>query len=247
MTISFKKKFIDLEWGCAHQEVISPLATSNIKICFVEVENLTTLAEKLNSLVLDTSWMTSLDKGIRRQYDYTVKETAGLLIEIFKAVPISDRIGEEFGEVMVSIGSARGLEQIFRHIRIPIAELWKPQAKQNEGFDFHTTCTSEFVNFGEAKFSGSANPHGLAMKQAARFISEQKHLRDRAHLVNFVNKTSIDLLDDDGFGVIAAFSINSATPLDIFKNALKTAIKFTEENDIHSLYLVGVNEKCPSK
>ena len=143
---------------------------------------------------------------------------------------------------MVSIGSARGLEQIFLHSKVPIAELWKPQAKQNEGFDFHTVCGRDLINFGEAKFSSSKNPHGPAIIQAGRFISEEKHLRDRAHLVNLVQPKSISHLDNDDFGVIVAFSINSPNPLGIFKNALETAQSFATENGIENIYLVGVSE-----
>ncbi|CRL50734.1 hypothetical protein [Pseudomonas sp. URMO17WK12:I11] len=240
--LNFSAEVVDSDWGCAYQEVADSIGITDVKACFVKVTNIDNFAEQLGSWVLDTSWMMDLDKGVRRQYDYTVKETAKLLVEIFRSASGGGKIGEEFGELMVSIGSARGLEQIFRHAKIPIAELWKPQAKQNEGFDFHTVCTGKLVNFGEAKFSSSKNPHGPALEQASRFISEQKHLRDRAHLVNFVTTDSIGFLDDDKFGVIAAFSINSPNPLVIFQNALETALIFAKENSIKNLYLVGVGE-----
>ena len=242
--LNFSAEILDPDWGCAYQEIADSVDIGDIKVCFVKVNNLTSFAEQLSGWVLDTSWMTDLDKGVRRQYDYTVKETSNILVEIFKSASGGGRIGEEFGELMVSIGSARALEQIFHHAKIPIAELWKPQAKQNEGFDFHTVCKQDLVNFGEAKFSARKNPHGSAIDQAGRFISEQKHLRDRVHLVNLVTPKSINHLDGDNFGVIAAFSINSSNPLGIFQNALQTAINFVQETSIKSLYLVGVGEEC---
>ncbi|WP_330565904.1 hypothetical protein [Pseudomonas yamanorum] len=240
--LSFSSRIIDANWGCTYQEVVESLGGIDVKVCYVEVENVNTFAEQLAGWVLDTSWMADLDKGTRRQYDYTVKETSDILVEVFRSAAGSGKIGEEFGELMVSIGSARGLEQVFHHAKVPIAELWKPQALQNEGFDFHTVCTDEFVNFGEAKFSSSKNPHGPALDQVSRFISEQKHLRDRGHLLNLVGANSIAHLDDDRFGVVAAFSINSLSPLVVFQNALKTGLEFVGGKAVKVLYLVGVGE-----
>lgn len=242
VVLNFSSKVIDPDWGCDYQEVIISLGCADVKICYVEVKNIDVFAEQLTGWVLDTSWMTGLDRGIRRQYDYTVKETSKLLIDIFRSAAGAGKVGEEFGELMVSIGSARGLEQIFNHAKVPIAELWKPQAKQNEGFDFHTVCKNEFVNFGEAKFSSSKNPHGPAMEQVNRFINEEKHLRDRGHLLNLVAANSIAHLDDDRFGAVAAFSINSQKPLAIFQNALETALEFVKGKSVKFLYLVGVGE-----
>lgn len=244
MSLAFEAPVDDEEWGCTYREVAIAAGTGNIKLCFVEVADRGNFAKQLSGLILDTSWMASLDKGVRRQYDYTVRETASILLKIFEEAAGEGEIASEFGELMVSLGSARGLEAVFEHIKVPLAELWKPQAKQNEGFDFHTVCLDEYVNFGEAKFSSSANPHGLALSQAHGFLEEEKHLRDRAHLVNFVSSKSIDQLDDDDFGVIAAFSVNSANPLVIFKNAVETAADFVAKKKIKAVYLVGVGAKC---
>ncbi|MDH1145161.1 hypothetical protein N5C60_11085 [Pseudomonas mosselii] len=232
----------DLEWGCSHYEIADSLGYRDVKICLVSVRSLKDFSEKLTGTVLDTSWMMSLDRGVRRQYDYTVRETAAALVEVFGKTSAEGTIGAEFGELMVSIGSARALEQVFEHVRLPIAELWKPQLKQNEGFDFHTVCGSKFINFGEAKYSGSSNPHGLAIGQASDFIKVEKHFRDRAHLEKLACPISISNLDDDKFGVVAAFSVNSDNPMLIFKNALESAKAFVGENSVSGFYLVGVKE-----
>lgn len=242
MDLIFGFPSLDPVWGCTYREISASLGIPNIKICFVRVDNVELFAEKLGADVLDTSWMANLDRGVRRQYDYTVRETAAALVKIFKSAAGAGKVGAEFGELMVSIGSSKALEQMFEHSKIPIAELWKPQVKQNEGFDFHTVCPDNFINFGEAKFSASANPHGLALNQAAKFLSVEKHLRDRAHLVNLVGELSIDNLDNDKYGVVAAFSINSSNTLLVFKNALESAIEFLGHNRVSSLYLVGVGE-----
>jgi hypothetical protein len=241
MSVTFGSSVVDAEWGCSHQEAQIALIKENIKICFVKVSSLSDFAGKLTQVVLDTSWMTSLDKGTQRQYTYTVNETKNILVEIFEDAQKNNALNEEFGELMVSIGSARALENIFLHVKVPLAELWKPQAKQNEGFDFHTVCADELINFGEAKYSAKGNPHGLAITQADGFVDQEKHFRDRAHLKSLVKLGAIDKLDDDRFGVVAAFSLNSNNPELIFRNALSSAQAVLKTGKITNFYLVGVS------
>jgi hypothetical protein len=242
MGLSLKDPSDDISWGCSFQEVLDAAGLPNIKVCYVQVRDVAAFAQALGALVLDQSWMTALDHGVRRQYDYTARETAAALIDIFQATSTTGSIGVEFGELLVSIGSARALETIFTHVAIPIAELWKPQIKQNEGFDFHTTCPESYINFGEAKYSGTINPHGLAISQAADFLSAEKHLRDRGHLVNLVDASSIALLDADKFGLVAAFSINSKDPLKIFSNAIASAKTLISKHRVERFYVVGISK-----
>jgi hypothetical protein len=244
MSLNLSNEIYDAEWGCSHQEVINALGHKGVKVCYVTVSNLNEFAKKITNIVLDNSWMTTLDHGTRRAYETTVGETASALVQIFRDTASIGTVGAEFGEVMVSLGSARALEQVFNHLSTPIAELWKPQKGQNEGFDFHTVCSSEHINFGEAKYSGSATPHGLAITQAGRFVSEKKHLRDRVHLISLVSKQSIDNLDQDNFGVVAAFSLNAKNPLVIFKNAMASAATLIATHRITNFYLVGVRDEC---
>jgi len=183
--LSFAVEVVDPDWGCAYKEVVDSLGGTSIKVCFVTVKDVGKFAEKLTGWVLDTSWMADLDKGVRRQYDFTVKETSQILVDVFK---------------------------------------------------------SALVNFGEAKFSSDKNPHGPALDQIDRFVTEEKHLRDRAHLINLVGDNPIEHLDNDRFGIVAAFSVNSDNPLLVFKGALKTALALAAGKNISSLYLVGVGE-----
>jgi hypothetical protein len=240
MDMTFLPQQLDSDWGCAFQEVQSLVGVPNIKIGFVEVTKLEDFALQLSKSVIDNSWMTNLDVAIRRAYDRTVKETAEKLVKVFKATSAAGTVGTDFGEVMVSIGSAYALEKIFAHVKLPIAELWKPQLSQNEGFDFHTTCPDQFINFGEAKYSGSGNPYNLAISQAKDFIEAEKHLRDSVHLMHLVEEGSIDKLNKDEFGIVAAFSVNAKNPALILANAVKAAQQLIDDKSIKKFYLVGV-------
>ncbi len=240
--IKYGKQITDIDWGCEHFEVEYSSQGENVKLCFIEISDIQKIASALTSQVLNTSWMMKLDKGTKRSYDKTVEETAQKLVEVFKSAGGTGKVASEFGESMVSMGSARALEMLFNHFVLPVAELWKPQAKQNEGFDFHTVCPEEVINFGEAKFSSvkSKNPHYDAIPQACDFIDAEKHFRDRVHLLNLVSENAIKNLDDEDFGVIAAFSINSDNPLDILENAFESAQKEFSSRNVKFVYLVGV-------
>jgi len=239
--LSYGSQYSDADWGCDYLEVKSSSAIENIKICHVKVNDVKRISEALAKNVLDTSWMTDLDLGSKRAYDKTVHETAAALVKVFESTKKPSDVGSEFGEVMVSIGSTKALEKIFDHIILPIAELWKPQVKQNEGFDFHTVCSEDIINFGEAKYSGVINPHGNAITQSEGFIEDQKHLRDYVHLSGLVSDAAIKNLNNDSFGVVASFSINTSDPLKILKNAIKKAQEKLKSDKIKSVYLVGVS------
>lgn len=230
----------DADWGCDHFDLSSP-PTANIRACRVSITDITKLAAELTRTVVDTSWMSHLDKGARRAYEKTVAETADLLVEIFSAVDPASGVAADFGELMVSMGSARALKMVFSHSEVPLSELWKPQVKQNEGFDFHTICPGSFVNFGEAKYSSTGNPHGLALEQISDFLTAEKHYRDRTHLVNIVPASAINKLDDNEFGVIAAFSLNSKNQELVINNAVKAAEKLAAKHQISQIFLVGVS------
>lgn len=232
----------DVDWGCDHLE-LPALATGSIRACKVTVSDVGKLAEELAKTVVDTSWMAGLDKGARRAYEKTVAETAGVLVDIFKAVSPSGPtvvIKEDFGELMVSMGAARALCQIFGHYEVPLAELWKPQVKQNEGFDFHTVCKYERINFGEAKYSAKKSPHGVAVDQISKFIAAEKHFRDRPHLEKLVSASAIQNLDNEEFGVVAAFSVNADNPDVVLKNAIEKAKALAGAHKISQIYLIGV-------
>lgn len=234
------------EWGCDFVKLSSD--SLNAYLCLVEINNLDYIAQQCIASISNEAWMNKLDPRVKRSYTKTVKETAEVLQEIFKSYlqkedSSNSSIGSEFGEIMVSIGSSGALSAVLSHKSLPVAELWKPQIKQNEGFDFHTECNSPLINFGEAKFSSSASPHGEAIPQIKGFIIDEKHLRDRVHLVNLASSKAVDNFDADRFGAIVAFSINAKNPLKVMANALKSSIDQLSDLNIEKLYLVGVVHK----
>lgn len=241
LNMKYGKKHSDADWGCDYVEIDDVAAKKNIKVCYVKIKDIRKVSEALTIKVLDTSWMMNLDVGSKRAYDKTVQETANELVEIFQSISKPSDVGSEFGEIMVSIGSTKALEKIFSHVILPIAELWKPQIKQNEGFDFHTVCHNNLINFGEAKYSGITSPHGNAINQASKFIEDEKHLRDYVHLKNIVSSTAIDNLNNDSYGVVASFSINAVNPLDVLNNAIASAQDKLNSSKIKAVYLVGVS------
>lgn len=234
-----EKSISDPDWGLNHHDYVD-LHQEKVRVCLVSVKEIEKLAYELTAVVTDSSWIVTLDAGTRRAYENTVKETAGVLVKIFEAVNPNSPIAADFGEVMVSMGAARALEVIFRHKTVPLAELWKPQLKQNEGFDFHTECPTPLINFGEAKYSAAASPHGLAINQAGNFLKATKHLRDRPHLISVCSAEAVRHLDDDRLGVVVAFSVNGKDRDLILSNARDSAMKIAEKYALEQVFVVGV-------
>lgn len=232
----------DSEWGFTISEIENNLNIHNVKVCHVEILEIIKIATALSSSVIDTSWVMNLDARAQKAYRKTVDDTAKLLLDIIHATsPQQNSISEKFGEIMVSMGSARALAVVFDHISLPIAELWKPQKGQNEGFDFHTICSDKVIHFGEAKYSAKSTPHGKAINQASDFINEEKHLRDSIHLERLACNASMKNLDEDIFGVIAAFSLNVEKPMTAFKNAVQNVLNLDISKKAKTIYLVGVS------
>lgn len=240
--LDFGNEHNDDDWGCSHTEVISS-SNPKINFCHVNISDLEKIALELSRSVLDTSWIMDMDEGSRRSYERTASDTANSLVEVFNAAIDGDKVSGEFGELMVSMGSSRSLEVIFQHISLPISELWKPQRKQNEGFDFHTVCSKKVINFGEAKFKSlpAASPVSAAADQANSFFSEDKHYRDRVHLVSLVPDDAISNLDKGLCGMVIAFSMNAKNPLTVYMNAISKIESLEFFDEIESVYVVGVS------
>lgn len=229
----------DPTWGCEYWEV-SGLGDSNLRVCQVNVANIEALAASIVSTVIDNSWMADLDSLTRKGYEAAVSLTAPLLVALVNDVASSGSLTEDFGEIMVSVGSSRALSTIYGHVSLPISELWKPKKRNNEGFDFHTVCPMELVNFGEAKYSGYSSPHGMAISQICGFLKNKKHLMDVHYLGTLCSPASMSRLDLDEFGIIAAFSLNGINPGVILSNAAKAAKKLATSHEVEQVLLVGV-------
>lgn len=97
MTISYGQAILDASWGCEFTEVLDSTGVQFVKLCHVHVSQISQISKMLASSVVDTSWMVELDEGAREAYEYTVQETADLLINIFKAAEEAGSVIDEFG------------------------------------------------------------------------------------------------------------------------------------------------------
>lgn len=242
VTVKDKSEHHATNWGSIYKLLETEPILNNISICHIEINDLIYIAKALTQKVQNKSWMMSLDKGTRRQYEFTANETASELISIFNSpTDENEELTSEFGEVMVSISASEALSKMFEHISIPIAELWKPQKKQNEGFDFHTVCPDFLINFGEAKYSKNINPYSLSEEQTDDFFTVEKQYRDRTFLRDLVDEKAIANLDEDDYGAIIAFSINSSNIEEIFKNAILKVDTYNVLSKAKQIYIVGVS------
>jgi len=247
--LSYARNFPNATWGSTFFEVVNITGLEKVFLCHAQIADLEKVALELSNTVIDQNWILELDLRARRAYEATALKTAQALVEVFKTTTTSDnKVTSEFGELMVSMGASKALEIIFQHRCIPLAELWKPKLSQNEGFDFHTVCPNEIINFGEAKFSSTSSPYGGnpgdssgAGGQADGFIGASKHLMDGVHLGQLAGETAASNLDDDQYGVVLAFSINASNPLLVFKNALEQSQTYENLKGAQNIYIVGVS------
>lgn len=227
--------------GCQYSHIDIDSLPANIKICIININTYQLIAEKISKIILDFSWMSSLDPTIRLAYNKTVRETANKLNDICTKIIDKPQIEKDFGEIMISITASESLRQLFDHISLPISELWKEKLSGNPGFDFHTVCPTNLIHFGEAKYSSSDNPYDDAISQADRFIGEEKHYRDIPHLKTIIGKNEpIENLAKNKFSIVAAFSIKSDNPKLIIKNAIKKVSEYNLNTSAQNIYLVGV-------
>lgn len=248
---SYGRTFQEDTWGATFSEVISISSHANIFVCHTTVSDLNKIATQLSNNVINQSWIVGLDDRARRAYETTAQKTAQALVNLFKNIlSPSNKVVSEFGEFMISIGSSKALEIVFGHRCLPIAELWKPKLAQNEGFDFHTVCTENIINFGEAKFSSSHSPYGGntgdntgAGGQADGFIANVKHLMDAVHLGAIAGEDATGNLDKDVFGIVLAFSINAANPMLVLQNALTQSQTYENIKKAKNIYIVGVSHE----
>jgi hypothetical protein len=238
--LSKTKAWRDKSWGCKHFAISDSFKSENVHVCYLHVSDLNKIALKLTESVQDTSWIMTLDNRAQRAYKDTAQATVSKLVDIFQKAQDQDQIGKEFGELVVSMGAMRALQVVFGHSLIPVSEIWKPQLSGNEGFDFHTSCQTPLINFGEAKFKSLSSSFRSAIEQSDRFILKKKHLRDSIHLEKLFSEEANINLENDDFGVVAAFSINSNNPLKTLQRALETLSEFESIDDANVIYLVGV-------
>ena len=169
----FGNEHKDDDWGCIHTEVTST-TNKKIHLCHVNISDLKKIALELSRSVMDTSWIMDMDEGSRRSYIQTASDTADSLVKIFNTAADDNKISGEFGELMVSIGSSRSLDVIFKHTSLPISELWKPQEKGNEGFDFHTVCKKMSLILAKQNLNLLRQAHQYRMQQTKQTIFSPK-------------------------------------------------------------------------
>lgn len=249
--LSYGQIFPEEIWGSTFHEIAGVSDSGNIFICYGKISDLDKMALELTSSVNNYSWVIDLDHRARRAYQTTAQKTAEALVKIFKDIYSPDnKITSEFGELMVSMGSSKALEIVFGHRALPIAELWKPKLSQNEGFDFHTVCSKDIINFGEAKFSSNSSPYSGASGQSSGaggqadgFIAAEKHLMDGPHLGPIAGDIPAANLDSDIFGIVLAFSINAVNPLTILNNALMQSKTYENLKKAKNIYIVGISHE----
>lgn len=204
----------------------------------VKVDDISTKAKQMITMIQDTSWITELDIIERTAFEARAQPTINKLVsEILSKVTTT--LSDDFGEFLISVTAQDSLELQYSHRKVPLAELFKEKKSGNPGFDFHTETTTELLAYGEAKYSGNINPYTKALKQIKGFLDESKDKMELTDLRHFTSENSINNALNDKKAFVAAFSINSDNPRDIIENAL-SSVHIDDLLVYDELYIIGI-------
>lgn len=209
----------------------------------IKISNIDRRAEAMIEMISDTSWIEPLAATKKATFRATSKRTITELVKKIQGRVENDKLTENFGEYLVSDTALETLEQIYKHARVPLAELLKERITGNPGFDFHSECEVNLISFGEAKYSGKSSPYNRALKQIKDFVEMEKDTAELIVVENFVSKTAIDRCLNGEKAYTAAFSL-TGDPKQMFKNAIEN--KHLKKLLVHcELYLIGVEIDDP--
>lgn len=209
----------------------------------IKVSDIDSRADVMIDMISDTSWIAPLSATKKATFRATSKRTITELVKKIRERVEDDKLTEDFGEYLVSDAALQTLEQVYKHARVPLAELLKEKITGNPGFDFHSECEVNLITFGEAKYSGNSSPYNRALKQIKDFIELEKDMAELLVLENFVSEAATFRCLDGERGYAAAFSIND-DPERMFENAVKN--KHLAGLLVHNeLYLIGVEIDDP--
>ena len=204
----------------------------------IKISDLNHRAGQMIRHISDMSWIDKLGAVERLSFEARAERTVIKLVKLIKQRS-KNKLTEDFGEFLVSDSAQDVLVKQFDHIKVPLAELLKEKVSGNPGFDFHTESASNLISFGEAKYSGTINPHGKALSQIVEFIDKKKDEAELVDLQHFVTSNAVDNFMKGRKSYSAAFSINSNKPNRIMENAL-TSEFINKILDHPEIYLVGV-------
>ncbi|PLX69992.1 MAG: hypothetical protein C0603_03380 [Denitrovibrio sp.] len=211
----------------------------NVKIIEVKVRDVAPIIQEIINDLLDTSWVTSLDVLNQRSLLARAKPTIEEIVtNIFSRS--DDKLTSDSGEYFVSCSSQYVLECYCNHSRVILSELFGKKITGNPSFDFHTETNTSLIAFGEAKYSSSGSPYGVALSQINKFLSDEKDLQDMADIRHFVSDDANDNFIDDKKAFIASFSLNAKSHEIVFNNLIKDD-NFKKLLRYNELYIIGVS------
>ncbi|SFD02099.1 hypothetical protein SAMN05421780_1234 [Flexibacter flexilis DSM 6793] len=207
---------------------------------YLRITNWKSVISEFETHISDTSWIGKLnDKTAQISFRANVERTINKIVNDIIA-KVSSSVNKDIGEYLISYTAQCALEKEYRHQKIPLAELWKEKVSGNPGFDFHTISSSNYLIFGEAKFSLSVTPREKALNQIEEFIGNNKDSGELIWLKPFLDETTLaNITNNNEKGYTAAFSFNNESIDITFTNAL-TSSALKEITKHKELYLIAI-------
>ncbi|WP_051891370.1 hypothetical protein [Chryseobacterium sp. JM1] len=212
----------------------------NINCLHIKINDFKPIVKEIEINISDTSWINNLDEISKKVFKANAEKTINKIVNDIIAKVSSD-VNTDIGEYIVSYAAQHSLEVNFSHKKIPLAELLKEKISGNPGFDFHSISSTNYLIFGEAKFSIDSTPRSEALTQIEKFINNKDN-GELLWLQPFLDDTTKTNIINDEKGYAAAFSFNGANIITILNNALDST-PIAEIIKHKELYLIAV-ELC---
>ncbi|MDV7698697.1 hypothetical protein N6B72_17365 [Chryseobacterium soli] len=215
-------------------------SSCNIHCLHIKINDIKPIIKEIEVDISDTSWINDLDELSKKVFKANAEKTINKIVNDIIA-KVDSNINTDIGEYIVSYSAQHSLEINFSHKKIPLAELLKEKISGNPGFDFHSISSTNYLIFGEAKFSIDSTPRSDALEQIEKFIGDKDN-GELFWLQPFLDEQTKTNIINDEKGYAAAFSFNGNSIIKILNNALESSpIKKIIQNK--ELYLIAV-ELC---
>lgn len=150
--------------------------------------------EVLNFLK-DDGWISSFSDVLKECYQERLNSTVNAFLARMTMIQSTngDGLRSFIGEKVVTVFSAKAIEEKLGYHALPLAEVIKEQVSNNPGYDFYNENTNVFyLVFGEGKYESNGNPYNVALKQINEFELDKKSLKELGTLQGIANNNSIN-------------------------------------------------------
>lgn len=220
-----------------------------IRIARVRIKCLREVIGFIVRTLMDTSWITKLQKFRKKGLEAAARPTIDYIEKICKRmleIPQEDtnilNIKREFGEYAVSLSALNALEELYNHKALPLCELIKEKKSNNHGFDYITLDENQYFVFGEAKYRAKGNGDKDALIQVVDFITKEQHYIDSNFVAFFNENAALQCSVGNKYGISIASNVDNKA-LERRAKRLRKNEAFKQLSGVKNIYIIYIENE----